>query len=59
MNINQLRMARAASMLRDEPDMAVADIADRCGYDDLAYFSRQFKQAYDVTPTQYRKQSNG
>ena len=57
--INQLRMARAASMLRDEPDMAVADIADRCGYDDLAYFSRQFKQAYDVTPTQYRKQSNG
>ncbi|MBQ9217121.1 MAG: response regulator [Muribaculaceae bacterium] len=52
--INQLRLGRAAQLLRGEPDLTIGDIADRCGYDDMAYFSRQFKQFYGQTPSQYR-----
>ena len=52
--INALRMRLAATLLNDNPAMPVGDVADRCGYDDLAYFSRQFKQFYNVTPTQFR-----
>jgi len=51
--VNELRMQRAAQLLHDL-DLNVGDVADRCGYDDMAYFSRQFKQFHGVTPSQYR-----
>ncbi len=56
--INELRMARAAQLLVDEPDLNVGDVADRCGYDDMAYFARQFKQYHQMTPSQYRSSTN-
>jgi len=56
--INELRMARAAQLLVDEPDLNVGDVADRCGYDDMAYFARQFKQYHQMTPSQYRNSTN-
>ena len=55
--INDLRMSRAAQLLANL-DLTVGDVADRCGYDDLAYFSRQFKQFYGKTPSQYRSGLN-
>ncbi len=55
--INDLRMSRAAQLLANL-DLTVGDVADRCGYDDLAYFSRQFKQYYGKTPSQYRSGLN-
>lgn len=33
----------------------VRDIAGRCGYDNISYFSRVFKELENVTPLQYRK----
>ena len=57
--INELRMARAAHLLATDPDLNVGDVADRCGYDDLAYFARQFKQYHQMTPSQYRTSANG
>lgn len=50
----QLRMERAKDLLK-EPSMKIYEIADQVGYRYLPYFSRQFKEAYGMTPMEYRK----
>lgn len=52
--ITQLRMEKALTLLRQHPDMLVGDIAEQCGFVDVAYFSRVFRQHYGMTPTQAR-----
>lgn len=52
--ITHLRMEKAMSLLRQHPDMLVGDVAERCGFTDIAYFSRVFRQHYGMTPTQAR-----
>ena len=53
--ITQLRMEKAMRLLRqDEPNLLVGDVAEQCGYQDVAYFSRVFRQYYGITPTQAR-----
>jgi AraC family transcriptional regulator of arabinose operon len=54
----QLRMARARELL-DTTDLPVASVAERSGYSDAFYFSRQFKSVHGVTPVSYRQQSKG
>ena len=49
------RLERALEMLAIS-DLAVSDIALKCGFSDQAHFSRSFKLAYDQSPTRYRKQ---
>ncbi|GIP31581.1 helix-turn-helix domain-containing protein [Paenibacillus sp. J2TS4] len=50
----QLRMERARDLLK-EPSMKIYEIANQVGYRYLPYFSRQFKEAYGMTPMEYRK----
>lgn len=50
----QLRMERACELLR-EPTAKIYEIASKVGYRYLPYFSRQFKEAYGMTPMEYRK----
>jgi len=54
--IKSIRMKRAAQLLR-ESDLTVSEIIENVGYQDVKNFRRNFKQAYDLTPTEYRKQS--
>lgn len=49
------KFAYAAELLVSEPKLSVSEIAETLGYFDSAYFSRQFKARYGVTPVQYRK----
>ena len=49
-----LRINRAKLFL-SKSDRSITEIAVGCGYDDFAYFSRQFKKATGLTPTAYRK----
>ena len=51
----QVRIAKAKRLLRADVNMPIGDIAAKCGFDDVAYFSRIFKQQTDTTPSQYRK----
>ena len=51
-----LRLARARRLLKADITTPVGDVALKCGFDDVAYFSRIFKQTYNMTPTQYRRQ---
>ena len=53
--ILHIRLERALLLLDNHPEMSIADIATKCGFDDNAHFSRTFKQFYELTPTQYRK----
>ena len=52
--IAQLRMEEAMRLLRQQPDMLIGDVALKCGFADVAYFSRVFRQHYGKTPTQAR-----
>ena len=48
------RMARAQALLR-ESSHTVSQIADLLGYQDLGFFSRQFKARLGVSPTELRR----
>jgi len=51
--VQQMRMEKAERLLRTTKE-PVGDIADHCGYEDVSYFTRVFKQCYGVPPTKYR-----
>lgn len=53
----QERIRQGADLLR-ESTLNVSEIADRLGYDELALFSRQFKQVMGDGPLNYRRRSN-
>ena len=53
--IMRLRLTRAKRLLKADVSMPVGDVALRCGFDDVGYFSRVFKQTFGMTPSQYRK----
>lgn len=52
--VKRLRLQRAAADL-SHTDMALDAIWPRAGYGSLAAFSRSFKEAYGLAPTEYRK----
>ena len=39
----------------DEGTLKIVQIAKQCGYDNQSYFNRLFKNAYGMTPKQYRE----
>ncbi|MEZ5306286.1 MAG: AraC family transcriptional regulator [Pyrinomonadaceae bacterium] len=51
---NRLRLEKSARML-SKTNNKVTDIALECGFSSSATFARSFKNAFDTTPTQYRK----
>lgn len=55
--ILNLRINKAKRQLASETT-PITDIADECGFYDLAYFSRTFKKHTGVTPSQYRRLPN-
>lgn len=50
----QSRMASARTLL-GETDLTIKAVAERLGYDNVYFFSRQFRQYLHVTPGAYRK----
>ena len=54
--ILQKRMRKAAQMLLGDMGLSVKDISEACGFADIEYFSRSFKQYYGISPSTYRKQ---
>lgn len=49
------RMKKAAYLLKNHPELNVSEISDRTGFSSPRYFSRVFKERYNVTPQMYRK----
>lgn len=54
-NLHQIRMARAAALLRDD-QATVGEVAAAVGYEDPAFFSRLFAREVGVTPGRYRRE---
>lgn len=51
----QARLKKAAYMLKNNPELNIAEISDRVGFCSSRYFSRCFKEMYHLTPQAYRK----
>lgn len=51
--LKEYRLQRAADLLRTTNE-SVTEIATTCGFFDMSYFTRAFRQFYAVTPTGYR-----
>ncbi len=52
--LNDIRLSVACGLLYQTED-SIASIAESVGIPDQFYFSRLFKQRYDLSPVQYRK----
>jgi AraC-like DNA-binding protein len=52
--VNRLRVGLAKSLLSGS-DLALTDIAGRCGFEDQSYFSRIFKRIAGISPGRYRE----
>ena len=53
--IQNTRLQRAESYLQDE-SLSIAEIAYSVGYTSPDYFSTAFKNKYNLTPSQFRKE---
>jgi len=53
--VRKERMKKARALLK-ETDLTVEVVAVEVGYENVEHFNRLFKNMYDMTPVQYRKQ---
>ncbi len=56
--IKSLRLLRAAELLIDS-ERTVYEVAYMVGFSDRKYFSREFKKAYNITPSAFAQQHGG
>lgn len=52
--LNQYRLSTAANLLKSS-NTSIMDISFECGYNNVSYFNRAFKEKYNMTPNEYRK----
>lgn len=55
--LKQYRIQQAARQLTETQDK-ISDIASRCGFQDMSYFTRTFREQMGSVPSQYRKTAN-
>ena len=55
--INEVRVEKAAEYLC-RTDRKIIDIALECGYDNIGYFIKRFKEEKGVLPSEYRRSQN-
>lgn len=53
--ITRIRLERAATLLITSPADSVTEIAFKCGYTDIAVFSRNFKSQFGIPASRYRR----
>ena len=54
--INNYRMNKAGEMLISGNEQII-DVAFSCGYSNISYFNKLFKEAYEMTPKEFRRQN--
>lgn len=55
--VTEMKMEKAAHLLK-ETDMSIKEITAATGYNDQNYFSKIFKNKFELTPSEYRKTEN-
>lgn len=56
--VKQLRVQRAAELL-EVTEEKISDIGAACGFQEMSYFARTFRELKGVTPRQYRLERQG
>ncbi|MBQ8968424.1 MAG: helix-turn-helix domain-containing protein [Bacteroidaceae bacterium] len=56
--IRTVRMKSASELLRQHPDVRIADVAYAVGYSDPKYFSSCFKKDFGMLPSEYATQKH-
>ena len=56
--LQQLRLNHCAELLK-ATDLSITEIALQAGFNDPDYFSRQFKQHYQLNPSDFRRSVRG
>ena len=54
--IINLRINRACALLKGL-NLTISETAEKCGFDDVNYFSRLFKKKIGVSPSEFRKKN--
>ena len=49
------RLIRSASVLTEYPDKNISIVAEECGFDSPAYYTKKFKEFYLCSPGEYRQ----
>ena len=49
------KLKRAAQLLKNNPELQIAEISDQLGFGSPRYFSRCFKAQFNVTPADYKR----
>ena len=49
-----VRLDKAASLLKHNPELNITEISEKTGFNSVGYFSRVFKNRYKMTPSYYR-----
>ena len=57
--ITEQRMKNAVKILKENPNIKIAELSERCGYENVNTFTRQFKQYTGTTPSKYKTFFNG
>jgi AraC-like DNA-binding protein len=52
--VNGVRLEKSAALL-EQKDLNITEIAMRCGFDSVNYFSRLFRKYYHISPTAFRE----
>lgn len=54
-HLNDLRVARAQSLLKERPSMAVTDVYVEAGFSTKSHFHREFARVTGLSPSDYRR----
>lgn len=52
--IRRIRMTKAKELL-SKTELTISEVAYEAGFNDPAYFTRQFRKSFDIPPTNWRK----
>lgn len=52
--LNDLRLQHAVYLMRTSEHQTIAEIAEACGFTDMSYFAKCFRQKTGRTPSEYR-----
>lgn len=53
--LNKIRLSSATRMLVDDPSATIAEIAYRCGFNNISNFNRIFRKSKNCTPHEFRE----
>lgn len=54
-HVRELRMNHAKRLLTDFPELSIAEVAPRCGFEDYNYFIAVFSREAGISPGAYRR----